>query len=84
MDLSQLDFGSYPEAHRRTIYLQPTIIALRNDHFNKSVYLAGTDPWRFAGGEIKIVVVGLKWLLPSQGWLKAFFSLLFPGEEGTL
>ena len=59
MELSQLDFGAYPEAPRRAIYLQPTRLALRNDHFNKLVYLAGMDPWRFAGGAIKIVVMEL-------------------------
>lgn len=51
--------GLIPEAPRRAIYLQPTRLALRNDHFNKLVYLAGMDPWRFAGGAIKIVVMEL-------------------------
>lgn len=85
MDLSQLDFGAYPEAHRRTIYLQPTGMALRNDHLNKSVDLAGMDPWRFAGGTIKIAVVESKWPPLSRCWLKSIFQPVIPwGGRDTL
>lgn len=75
MDLSQLDFKSHLDAPKGTIYLQPMKVALKKDHFYRSVYLAWMDPQRFPEEAIKIVA---ELLLPKWSWLNCFFSLLLP------
>lgn len=75
MDLSQLDFKSHLDAPKGTIYLQPMKVALKKDHFYRSVYLAWMDPQRFPEEAIKIVA---ELLLPKWSWLNCLFSLLLP------